>query len=311
MSVKIRSFHWENDFELVRNFLIKSYNITKSLHNWIPQRFENRKFGPCGTEYLDEEDELVKIWELGTDENTTGNNIVAITIYEPPSTFWIQIHPDYRYLELKILDWIEEQRKQMKKNNSEKQELHFYVLNSDEFRVKLLKERGYQNKGSEECIRIRSLEMSIPEYQLPDGYSIRHVNIEEDFDKYREVIGAVFPHCNKMTRSLAEKYSKASFYKANLDLVVVAPKGDFAAFCTMRFDSKSKIAELEPMGTHLEHRRKGLGKALIYEALKRVKKYQPSLICVSSAASTKAADALYNSLGFEKIDDITLWVKEL
>lgn len=311
MSVKIRSFHWENDFELVHNFLIKSYDITKTLHNWIPQRFENRKFGPCGTEYQDEEDEFVKIWELKNDENNTDNKIVAVTIYEPPSTYWIQIHPEHRLLERKILDWIEKQRKEMKKNNSQKQELNFFVLNSDEFRANLLKERGYQIKGSEECTRIRPLEMEIPEYQLPDGYSIRQVNVESDFEKYREVISSVFPHCKKMTKRLAMNFCTASFYQAELDLVVVDPQGNFASFCTMRFDPKSRIAELEPMGTHPEHRRKGLGKALICEALKRLKDFQPSLICITGAASTKAADTLYDSLGFKKIDEINLWEKEI
>jgi len=310
MTLKIREFHWNSDFELVRDFLIESYNISKNLYNWIPQRFENRKFGPCGTEYQDEEDELVKIWEL-VDEDTNIKKIVAVTIYDPASTYWMQIHPDYRYLETKILDWIEAQIIDLKKTDKQRLELHFYVHDSDEFRISLLTEKGFQRKGSDECTRIRPLKMEIPVYHLPEGYSIKLVNIEEDFEKYREVMGAVFPHCYKMTKSLAEKYSKASFYKADLDLVVVAPKDDFAAFCTMRFDPKSKIAELEPMGTHPNHRRKGLGKALIYEALKRVIHYRPTLICILGAASTKAADALYDSLGFEKIDDIILWVKEL
>ena len=310
MSLKIRDFHWNADFELVRDFLSESYNITKDLFNWIPQRFENRKFGPCGTEYQDEEDNLVKIWEL-IEENSKSKRIVAVTIYNPTSTYWLLIHPNYRNFEAEIIDWIEIQRKDMKKYGNDKLAIHFYINSSDKFRINLLKELGFHSEGSDECTRIRPLEMEIPDYSLPEGYSIRHVNVVEDFENYREVIGKVFPHCNKMTRSLAEKYSKASFYKPKLDLVVVAPDKHFAAFCTMRFDPKSRIAELEPMGTHPDHRRKGLGKALIYEALKRVKKYQPSLICISGAASNPAADALYNSLGFEKMDDIILWVKEL
>ena len=58
----MRAFTWKKDFELVRAFLILTHNLTRSFQNWIPSMFENIKFGPCGTEYRDEEDEYIKIW---------------------------------------------------------------------------------------------------------------------------------------------------------------------------------------------------------------------------------------------------------
>ncbi|MEA2071126.1 MAG: hypothetical protein U9O98_07525 [Asgard group archaeon] len=57
-----RSFHWEQDFEAVRVFLINLYTITKSLHIWLPMRFENIKYGPCGSAYRKADDNDIKIW---------------------------------------------------------------------------------------------------------------------------------------------------------------------------------------------------------------------------------------------------------
>ena len=123
MPIRIRSFHWEQDFELVRSFLIETYNLTRTLANWLPIRFENRKFGPCGTEYLDEEDDLVKIWEE-VNETTQSSKIVAVTVLESGFRYSINIHPDYRIIEEDILHWIEEHVK-----NSTSKETAFRLQN--------------------------------------------------------------------------------------------------------------------------------------------------------------------------------------
>jgi len=47
---RIQSFHWEIDFEPVRQFLVETYQLTNSLQNWIPSRFDNIQYGPCGGE---------------------------------------------------------------------------------------------------------------------------------------------------------------------------------------------------------------------------------------------------------------------
>ncbi|MBD3193270.1 MAG: hypothetical protein GF308_21730 [Candidatus Heimdallarchaeota archaeon] len=56
MSIQMRPFTWEEDFEQVRIFLINLFHKTQSLQNCPPTRFENRKFGPCGKIYQEEED---------------------------------------------------------------------------------------------------------------------------------------------------------------------------------------------------------------------------------------------------------------
>ena len=312
MTVKPRSFTWEKDFERVRAFLIETYNLTRSFQNWIPSMFENIKFGPCGTEYQDAEDAYIKLWENGDDSEVSSiPKTAAITFLKPSGDCWIQIHPNYRSLEREIVFWIEQQRKGMKSRKAQELEVRFRVEETDEKRMALLTELGYEDLGLEEYNRIRPVDTPIPECQLPDGFTIRHVDVEADFLQYRRVLAAVFPHCRRMTRRLAKIYSTASFYRKDLDLVAVDSDGTFAAFCTVRIDPISRMAEFEPVGTHPDYRHLGLAKAVICGGLHRLQKYQPSSICILGAAKSEAANRLYDSVGFTEKTEVHLWHKEI
>ena len=305
----MRSFHWNEDYTKVRNFLFYTYNLTKTFQNWIPSMFENIKMGPGGTEYEDEEDEYIKIWEDPSISNEE-QKIVAVTICKPSGDCRILIHPNYRAHERDLVSWLENQRKGMKEEPNQELQLYFFVDEVDSIRLSLLKDMGYEDKGVDEHNRILPVDISIPEVKLPDNYSIRHVDVEKDFKEYRDVLTSVFPHCANMTPNLARIYSEAEFYKAELDIVVVAPDKTFAAFTTVRIDPVSKLAELEPVGVHPDHRKLGLGKAIIFEGLRRLQKYNPEAIVILGAASSEAATKLYDSIGFSRTD-VHIWAKKV
>jgi mycothiol synthase len=312
MPVRIRSFTWNKDFELVRTFLVLTYNLTHSFQNWIPSMFENIKFGPCGTKYRDEEDEYIKIWEKKDDADSSSvTQVLAVTLLKPSGDCWIQIHPNYRYLEKKIVRWLEKQRRKIKSDKNHKSELRFRVDETDEKRIALMTELGYENLGLEEYNQRRPIDAPIPEYQLPEGFSIKSADIEKDFIQYKKAQSSVFPHCNSMTKERLRLYATASFYNKDLDLVAVNRHGDFAAFCTVRIDPVSRMAELEPVGTHPKYRKLGLAKSVICEGLRRVQKYHPSSMCILGAAASEAANRLYESAGFTESTEVHLWRRSM
>ncbi len=270
--------------------------------------FENMWRGPCGSEYKDEEDEQVKIWE-DDEKNDSTSKIVAVTVCKPEGDCRIFIHPEHRQLERKLILWLEEHLQEIQKEQDKKQ-IFFYVNDWDLYRQELLQELGYEDKGPGEHERIRPLDLPIPETKLPEGYLIRHVDVETEFENYLSVISSVFKHCSNMTPHLAKAYSKAEFYNKELDLVAVAPDGSFSAFVTVRIDPVSRFAELEPVGVHPDHRRKGLAKAICCEGLQRLQKYNPKSITIIGAANTEAATRLYDSLGFSRAN-IHYWEKRL
>ena len=111
-----------------------------------------------------------------------------------------------------------------------------------------------------------------------------------------------------MTLELAKKYASAKFYHPERDIVVVSPDGKFAAFANGRMDPISKLAELEPVGVHPDYRQKGLGKAIVYEGIRRLQQHGAEAIVILGAASSDAATNLYDSIGFER-KDVNAWFK--
>jgi ribosomal protein S18 acetylase RimI-like enzyme len=308
--IQFRDFKWDKDYFAVCDFLAELYQLTKSLRNWIPSRVENRKFGPCGPPYQDEEDKLVKIWEEFDDGDASKTpKMIAVTIMTDSPDAFINLHPDYAYLEEDIIKQMEEWKRAMPPSDDRGPRIAFFAEEGHTERIELLQKLGYEDLGLWEHNRVRPLDLPVPDYELPEGYSIRHVSLPEDYEKYHEVVSSVFKHCGPhMTEAAAVKYSQASYWNEGLDLVAVAPDGNFAAFTTVRIDPSSGITEFEPVGTHPDYRQKGLAKAIILEGLKRLKNYNPTVICIPGAAVNEGAIKLYDSLGFTRID-VHAWRK--
>jgi GNAT superfamily N-acetyltransferase len=306
MTYRIRDYHFDEDIDKARRFLFGIFNQTGEHYTWVPSRLENERHGPCGSEDIREDDTKIRIWEY-VDEK--GPSIEALTILEPYGYFWINVHPDHEELVREIIPALEEQRKQMRKGDEEELKIGSPVPVSFKTRIDYLREFGYEDGGLCEHNRIRPLDLPPPDFQPPEGYTVRHVKLPEDFEPYSDVVNTVFSHCG-MTEKLAMLYTEAEFYNDELDLVVEAPDGSFAAFVTVRIDPETRMAELEPVGTHPDHRGLGLGKAVCAEGIRRVQKYNPSCIVILGAASTEGATKLYDSLGFTK-EDVHLWKKVL
>ncbi len=308
--IRVREFHWDEDFGRVCTFLADLQVFAQSIRNWIPSRFENRKVGPCGPEYRDEEDGLVKIWEEIDEANESLDpKIVAVTVLEDSPYSYLNIHPDYDYLAPEIILEMEKERVAIPSTDDSDPRIVFLVEADDKRQTEVLQNLGYEDLGTYEHNRIRPLNSPIPDYGLPNGYSVRQVVLPEEYDKYRQVLSSVFSHCGRyMTEAAVKKYSEASFWHEDLDLVAVAPDGSFAAFTTVRVDPASRIAEFEPVGTHPDHRKLGLARAVILEGLRRLLRYNPTLVCIPGAAANEGATRLYDSLGFSRVD-VHAWRK--
>ena len=101
---------------------------------------------------------------------------------------------------------------------------------------------------------------------------------------------------------------RVPLYRRDLDIVAVAPDGELAAFCTVWFDDVTRTAVFEPVGTHPDHQKRGLGKAVMSEGLRRAQRLGATLATVSSYG--EGAHALYESMGFTEFDLLEPWIKE-
>jgi ribosomal protein S18 acetylase RimI-like enzyme len=91
-------------------------------------------------------------------------------------------------------------------------------------------------------------------------------------------------------------------YRPDLDCVVEAPEGSFAAYALCWYDPENRVGELEPVGAHPAHRRQGFGAAVCRYALQRLQHAGAREAIVYAGGHEGAAPArrLYESVGFRR-----------
>ena len=81
------------------------------------------------------------------------------------------------------------------------------------------------------------------------------------------------------------------------------------SFCIIRYDEELNIGYFEPIGTDVNHRRKGLGYAILNAGLQYLKQAGVSKVYVGSAGDDRRS--FYNASGFNNSVAFNPWMKEL
>ena len=100
-------------------------------------------------------------------------------------------------------------------------------------------------------------------------------------------------------------------YRPELDCAVVAPDGSFAAYALAWPDEANALGLLEPVGTHPEHQRLGLGRAVCLSALQRLREAGTRRALVGSRgdAAYPIPTRLYESIGFRELSRLLAYTK--
>ncbi len=85
----------------------------------------------------------------------------------------------------------------------------------------------------------------------------------------------------------------APLFRRDLDIVAVAADGSIASFCTVWYDDVTRTAYYEPVATVPGHQRRGLGKAVMLEGLRRLRRMGALYAFVGGYS--EPARALYSS----------------
>lgn len=226
---------------------------------------------------------------------------------EPIAWAWVrfedalqhEIHPDRRggTLHEELLDWYEAV--------VEGKELHASALSTDAPRLEVLRGRGYVIDPEGRTFVYHACELSdAPQPTMPNGYRLRTVE-PGDLGQRVEIHRTVWAP-SRVTEESYTTLQTAWPYRADLDCVVEAPDGTFAAYCLAWLDEGNRVGELEPVGTHPDHRRRGLASAVCRFAHHRLRAEGAERAIVYSAADS-AATALYESIGMrEQARSLTL-----
>ncbi len=180
-------------------------------------------------------------------------------------------------------------------------------------RIAFLKQHGFRLGGQfPEVNMLRSLDVPIPEPALPAGFQVR--SVAEDAAEISRRAHAQRAVWRPWTVGNVSDEDYASFmrlpgYLRDLDVVAVAPDGAIAAYVNGWIDPLDCTGDFGPVGAVAEYRRQGLTRAVLLEALHRMKKHGMQRVCVSTGVSNTPAIRLYESVGFQIVNKYLEYVK--
>jgi ribosomal protein S18 acetylase RimI-like enzyme len=145
--------------------------------------------------------------------------------------------------------------------------------------------------------------------RLPSGWTIRPVAGEHEADRRRAASHAAFRSTMTADEHLQRYlcFMRSPVYDAERDLVAVSPEGRIGAFLIWWPDAASGVAQLEPVGTDPQFQRLGLGRALISEALGRMRSAGMATVRVCTDDHRTEAMAFYPAVGFTRVADLRWW----
>ena len=255
--------------------------------------------------------ENVFIWE------TPDGQIAAVLNPEGRGQVFLQRHPDFISPDLDAAMIALAEDRLTAPNQDDRRQLQIFVDSQDTALHQTLTQRGFQRvdrPGEQEYQHRRLLDLPLPPpIKLPD-YTIRPLGAGLEFLERCYASGLGFHdddiQAARDNRDHPDWYrhiQSAPLYRRDLDLVVIAPDGSVASFCTIWFDDVSRTAYFEPVATVPAHRQRGLGKAMMIEGLHRLKQMGCKVAFVGGYSP--GANALYFSVMGPEYDISEPWEK--
>jgi ribosomal protein S18 acetylase RimI-like enzyme len=224
-----------------------------------------------------------------------GSEVVAWAWISVPSTLKWQVHPAQPALIDDVLDWFEVE--------ADEGQLETSVRTDDDRALEALRRRGYVEDPDAPwfLLNVRDLD-EIEEPRLPRGYRLTTMqeaaNVSARVAVHR---AAWFP--SRVTEESYENVRRTWPYREDLDCIVQAPDGSFAAYALAWLDVDNSVGEFEPVGTHPDHRRCGLARAVSLFGLQRLRALGATKAIVLSRGDAKypIPKLLYESVGFREL----------
>ena len=224
-----------------------------------------------------------RVWRADADP-------VAFAWISPPDELGYLVDDDALHDD--VLEWFERESDDIRT---------VWALETDAAKTRALAERGYRRADGAFFVHLtRSLD-DVPAAPVPHGYRLSHVGAD-DVPRRVAVQRAAFAG----STTTEEKYRRLLRtwpYRPELDVVVEAADGAYAAFCLGWLDDENAVVELEPVGTHPEHARRGLATGAILDALRHASDHgaRTAVVYARGDEAYPAPLRLYRSLGFEPV----------
>lgn len=211
--------------------------------------------------------------------------------------------PQYTYLKKEILLYAQDH---LSKDGK------FCVVIDDtdlEFQA-LASKLGFVATENKESDAVFYLDKTSTAYHLPEGFHITTMKETYNLYQYGRVLWRGFNHelrgegeyqFSKEEERAIEEAMLRPHVNLNLKVAVVAPNGNFVAYCGMWYASEAGYAVIEPVATDPDYRRMGLGKAAVLEGIRRVGELGAKKAFVGSSQQ------FYYSIGLRPFSTASAW----
>ena len=188
-----------------------------------------------------------------------------------------------------------------------------WVDEGDEARTQWLTSNGFTRNEFHYVYFKRSLLGPVPDPVLPGGFLIRTSRGTKDDAKLRAVaskaaFGSQKPFDEYWLRTW--RFVQSPVYVPEHEIFVMTPEEKVAAYCIVWTDPITKVGHFEPVGTHPDFQRKGLGKNMLLDAMIRLKSEGMTAADVCTNHDNDAAIRLYESVGFKLSKRLFSYKKE-
>ena len=308
MTLIQRPYQGEDDYWRLRSFLRQVFLLNDRLeHSWNVARLDYWRWHLIeNCRFRQAVETSIAFWE------TADGQIAGVVNAIMHDEVRLHVHPQFRSaaLEEEMLAYAEEHYFDL--TGSGRHYLYMPVFAQDTLRQEIVTRRGYALGDGFGHHWRRDLDAPIPDAPVPSGYVIRSMGPIEEHPRRSWASWRAF-HSEEGDEnydgdcSWYQNIQAMPLYRRDLDIVAVTPQGEIAAFCTIAYDDHTRSAVCVLVGTAAEHWRRGLGKAVIFEGMRRLKKM--GCTRVFATANDPPADALYRSvMQTMLVTDTWLWI---
>lgn len=261
MSVELRHYAgstgFSEDFHRVRDFLVRINQDARATPGFMWGRWEWMFSLP----YLD----ATALSRIGVWEDD--GEIVAVVTYETDTGFaWLLTDAEHAWLYPALLRWATT-------NLTRDGAIRILVNDTDHKLEQVVAAHALTRTADREPNSALELAGDLS-YRLPAGYRIASLADGCDLHRLNRVLHRGFHNPGQPpTTPAAIQERRTSVSGPHLDralnMVAIAPDGEYAAYCGIWFDPTTDYALVEPVCTDPDHRRLGLGRAVVLEAARR------------------------------------------
>jgi len=292
----IRPYDRSRDYDAVGDFLVRSYSTEGPHQNWTQPRWEYMHFHP----YLDEATlPRIGIWAAG------GETVAVVHHEHKLGEVYVEVAPGWSALKPEMLDYA---AGHLAGTDDGGPYVAVYVDDRDRDFEQSAAARGFSRTDRwAEATSALALDASLPRGEVPAGFRVSDLKQDDDLAKLHRLLHRGFNHPGEPDPAELRgrrKMQSAPNYRKDLNVVVIAPGGDFVSLCGMWFEPVNRFGYVEPVCTDPDYRRRGLGRAAVLEGLRR---------CARLGATVAYSSILefYLSMGFRQVYAQHRWVKKL